>query len=41
MGTLPCTVCALQGFTSFIILRRVSKQELQLQQGTFLCTAIC
>lgn len=27
MGALPCTACALQGSTSFIILRGVSKWE--------------
>ena len=41
MGALPCTACALWGSTSFVILRGVSKRELQLQRGAFLSTAIC
>lgn len=40
-GIVPCSDRALQGSTSFIILRGASKKELQLQWGTFLSTMIC
>lgn len=38
-GALPRTACALQGSPSFVILGGPSEQELQLQQGAFLCRA--